>query len=85
VKGKPQVPNVWPIFTDIRFMCMEVAYLEEVGFRCPRCAQAKAKGGNSNGNDILISKHDNKIVHHVPPRKDHDGKWLSGKTFVAIV
>ncbi len=85
MKGKPQVPNVWPIFTDIRFMCMEVAYLEEVGFRCPRCAQAKAKGGNSNGNDILISKHDNKIVHHVPPRKDHDGKWLSGKTFVAIV
>lgn len=71
VKGKPQVPNVWPIFTNIIIMCME----EEVGFCLPRCAQAKAKGGNSNANDILISKHDNKIVHHVPPRKDHNGEW----------
>jgi len=85
VKGKPQVPYVWPIFTDIRFMCMEVAYLEKVGFHLPRCAQAKAKGGNSNANDIPISKHDNKIMHRTPPIKDHDGKWLSSETFIAIV
>jgi hypothetical protein len=85
VKGRPQVPNVWLIFIDIKFMCMEVAYLEEVGFCLPRCAQAKAKGGNSNANDILISKHDNKIVHDVPPGKYHNGEWFFGKTFIAIV
>jgi hypothetical protein len=48
-------------------------------------AQAKAKGGNSNANDIPISKHDNKIMHRTPPIKDHDGKWLSSETFIAIV
>jgi len=85
VKGKLQVPYVWPIFTDIRFMCMEVAYLEKVGFYLPKCAQAKAKGGNLNANDIPISKHDNKILHRTPPIKDHDGKWLFGETFIAIV
>jgi hypothetical protein len=85
VKEKPQVPNVWPVFTNIRFMCIEVAYLEEVGFYLPRCAQAKAKGGNSNANVIPISKHGNKIVHHAPLGKYHNGKWLSRRTLIAII
>jgi len=35
--------------------------LEEVGFCLPRCAHVEAKGGNSNANDIPISKNDNKL------------------------
>ncbi len=74
LKGKLQVPNVWLVFTDTIFMCIKVAYLEEAGFYLPRCAQAEAKGGNSNANDIPILKHENKIVHRAPLGKDHNGK-----------
>ncbi len=49
-----------------------MASLEEVGFRLLRCAQVEVRGANPNANDIPISKRDNKTVHRVPPRKDHD-------------
>ncbi len=34
VKGKLQVPKLWPIFTGTRLIQMKVASLEEVGFAC---------------------------------------------------
>jgi hypothetical protein len=43
VKGKPQVPNAWPIFTSTKFTSIEMASLEEVGFCLPTCAQVEAK------------------------------------------
>jgi hypothetical protein len=45
----------------------------------------EARGGNPNVDDIPISKCDNKTVHHVPPRKDHDSKWLFGKNLTTII
>jgi len=33
---------------------------------------SKNCGGNPNVDDIIISKHNNKIVHQTPPKKDHD-------------
>jgi hypothetical protein len=36
VKGKLQVLEVWPVFTDIKFIHMEVASLEEAKFCLPR-------------------------------------------------
>ncbi len=35
VKGKLQVPKVWPIFIGTKFIQMEVASLEEARFACP--------------------------------------------------
>jgi hypothetical protein len=68
-EGEPQVLNVWPIFIAIRFMHMEVISFKEVGFRLPRHANAtQPRVGNPNLDDIPISKRDNKVVHHVPPR-----------------
>jgi hypothetical protein len=58
---------------------MEVAFLEEANFHLPRHALVENGGGDPNANDIPIPKHNNKIVHRVPPRKDHDSKWLFGK------
>jgi hypothetical protein len=42
VKGKPQVTNVWLIFTCTKLTHIEMAYLKEVGFHFPRCAQVEA-------------------------------------------
>ncbi len=39
----------------------------------------------SSTNDIPISKCDNKTMHHVPPGKDHDSRWFSGKILIATV
>jgi hypothetical protein len=48
---------------------MEVVSFEEVGFCLPRHAHAtQARVGNPNLVDMSISKRDNKVVHHVPPR-----------------
>jgi hypothetical protein len=44
-----------------------------------------SRGGNPNVDDILISKCDNKTMHHVPPKKDHDSKQLSGKNLTTII
>lgn len=85
VKGKPQVPKVWPIFTSIEFTHMEVASLEQVGFHVAKCALVDVHGGNLNVETFPFSKHDNKIVYHAPPRKDHHSKWLFGKNLIAIV
>jgi len=80
MKGKPQVPNVWPIFINIRFTHMEVTSFEEVEFCLPRCAHVAQLGvGNPNLDDIPISKRDKKVLHRVPPGNDHDNKWLFGK------
>jgi hypothetical protein len=57
-----------------------MASLEEARFCLPRCAQVEVRGGNPNVDDIPISKRDNKMVHCVPPRKDHGNSWLFGKT-----
>jgi hypothetical protein len=35
MKGKHQVPMVWLVFTNIRLIYMEVAFLEDVGFHLP--------------------------------------------------
>jgi hypothetical protein len=71
VKGKPQILEVWPIFTNTRLTQMEVASLEAVPF-------VEDCGGNLNPDDIPIPKLDNKIVHRVPFGKDHDNNWLFG-------
>ncbi len=46
---------------------------------------SKNCGGNPNVDDILISKHNNKIVHQTPPKKDHDNRWLFKKTLMIII
>jgi hypothetical protein len=43
------------------------------------------RGGNPSVDDIPISKCDNKTMHHVPPKKDHDSKRLSGKNLTTII
>jgi hypothetical protein len=58
---------------------MEVALLEEVNFHMLKHALVEDVGGDPNAYDIPIPKHDNRTVHHVPPRNDHDNKWLFGK------
>jgi hypothetical protein len=40
VKGKLQVPYVWPIFISIRLTDMEVASFKKARFRLPRHAHA---------------------------------------------
>ncbi len=67
VKGKPQVLDVWPIFTSTRLTHMEVVSFKEVGFCLPRHAHVtQPRVGNPNLDDIPISKRDNKFVYHVP-------------------
>jgi hypothetical protein len=43
-----------------------VASLEDIRFNVFRQAHAKIRGDNPKAYDILISKHDNKIVHVQP-------------------
>ncbi len=78
VKGKLQVPKVWPIFTGIRFIQMEVA---RFACSCP-CGgswwESKCKW-HSN------SKHDNKIILCASPKKDNDNKRLFGKHLKATI
>ncbi len=62
-----------------------MASLKEARFCLPRCAQVGAKGGNPNADDIPISKRGNKMVHRVPPGKDHDSSWLFGKNLTTII
>jgi hypothetical protein len=76
---------VWLVFIGTKLTHIEVASLEEVGFCFLRYAQVEARGGNPNVDDIPISKCDNKIVHHVPPRKDHDSKQLSRKNLITTI
>jgi hypothetical protein len=64
---------------------MELAFLEEASFHMLKHAVVEDGGGDPNVDEIPIPKHDNKIVHHVPPRKDHDNKWLFGKHSNIIV
>jgi hypothetical protein len=64
---------------------MEVASLEQVGLHLAKHARVDVHGGNLNAKAFPFSKHDNKIVYHAPPRKDHDNKWLSGKKLIASV
>jgi len=64
---------------------IEMASLEEVVFHFPKCAQVEVGGGNPNVDDIPISKRDNKTMHHVPLRKDHDSKWLCGKNLTTTI
>jgi hypothetical protein len=85
VKGKLQVPKVWPIFTIIGLIRMEVASLEQVEFHLAKCALIDVHGGNLDVETFPFSKHDIKIVYHAPPRKDHDNKWLFGKNLIASV
>ncbi len=40
---------------------------------------------NLDVDDIPTLKHDNKIVHRAPPRKDHDSRWLSSKTLTTTI
>jgi hypothetical protein len=69
MKGKSQVLDVWLVFIGIILTHMEVVSFEEIGFCLPRHAHAtQARVGNPNLDDMPISKHDNKCVHHVPPR-----------------
>jgi hypothetical protein len=86
MKGKPQVLDVWPIFTGTKLMHVEVASFEEARFCLPRRARAtQPRVGNPNPNDIPISKHVNKVVHHVPPKNDHDNRWLYRKNLLATI
>jgi hypothetical protein len=65
---------------------MEVASFEEVGFCFPKHAHAAQLGvRNPNQDDIPISKHDNKVVHHVLPINDHDKRWVFGKNLLNII
>ncbi len=66
IQSELQVPNVWPIFIGTRFTCIKVASLEDIRFNVFRQAHAKIRGDNPKAYDILISKHDNKIVHVQP-------------------
>ncbi len=80
MKWKLQVSNLWLVFTGTRLTYIKVASFEEVGFHFPRCSHGTKLGvGNPNLDDIQTSKHKNKIVHHAPPKNDHDGRWLSRK------
>jgi hypothetical protein len=54
---------------------MKVASFEKVEFHFPRCAHGtKPRAENPNLDDVPTSKHENKIVHHVPPKNDHDSR-----------
>ncbi len=80
VKGNLQVPNLWLVFIGTRLTHMKVASFEKVEFHFPRCAHGtKPRAENPNLDDVPTSKHENKIVHHVPPKNDHDSRWLFGK------
>jgi len=64
---------------------MEVASLEEARFHLVRRAPIEVGIVNLDVDDIPTSKHDNKIVHRVPPGKDHDSRWLFGKTLTTTI
>lgn len=44
MKGKPQVPKVWPIFNGNGLTHMEVASLEQVGFHLAKRALVDVHG-----------------------------------------
>jgi hypothetical protein len=75
VKWKLQVSNLWLVFTGTRLTYIKVASFEEVGFHFPRCSHGTKLGvGNPNLNDVASSKHENEILHHAPPKNDHDSR-----------
>jgi len=65
-----------------RLTHMKVVSFEKAGFHFPNCSHGTKLGaGNPNLNDVPTSKHENKILHHAPPKNDHDSRWLFGKNF----
>jgi hypothetical protein len=56
VKGKPQVLEVWLVFTGTKLTQMEVAFLEEASFHLPKHALVEDGGKDPNANDIPIPK-----------------------------
>ncbi len=71
MKGKFQVLNLWLVFTSTRLMHMKVASFKGAMFYFLRCAHGTKLGArNPNLDDIPTSKHENKIVHHVPPKNE---------------
>jgi hypothetical protein len=64
---------------------MKVASLEKVEFHLPRSTHVEVGGANLAIDDILISKHDNKIICCAWPRKDHNSRWLFGKNLLTTI
>jgi hypothetical protein len=65
---------------------MKVVSFDEIGFCFPKRAHVAQLGvGNPNQDDILVSKHDNKVVHRAPLGNDHDRKWIFKKKISNII
>jgi hypothetical protein len=85
VKGKPNFPHVWLIFTRSKPISMEVASLEELDFVFFGVPYVDVGGANLDANDNPLNKCDDKFMHHAQPTKDLDNKWLFGKNLRTIM